>query len=193
MKIVAWDPGAAGAFLVDYAGEITITPHDELGVDPSAELFRILNGADVFCYESQTGCAGIRVSAPAMFKFGCNYMEVLGAARMLSHIRKLTGNPVMRMLPVTPQVWQKTLGLDALKMKKVKKPKVNEHMSPNEKVEIEMRCREIDKLNSGAKYHWKKTLKEEADKAFRHYGIRITMENCDAFLLLRYAWKVALK
>jgi hypothetical protein len=51
--------------------------------------------------EDQTGCAGIRTSAPAMFKFGRGFGFLLGCLQTLGYRVEL----------IRPQAWQKCLSL----------------------------------------------------------------------------------
>ena len=108
MNIVAVDPGAIGG-ICWYAEQDKLTfakkmpdTHGDL-----LELFKSIKaqGVDVAAVEAQTGCAGIKVSAPAMFKFGTNYGAILGMLMALG----------FRVELVRPQEWQKAFSLGTAK------------------------------------------------------------------------------
>lgn len=105
--IIAIDPGGSGGIVIRAGTGIVARPMP----DTEGDVLELLKAASsaaspdgnelVAVVESQTGCAGKLVSAPAMFKFGRNYGFILGALQCLA----------ARVELVTPQKWQKALSL----------------------------------------------------------------------------------
>lgn len=106
--IISIDPGQAGGiayrFLKGTAGAFKMppTPHDILGQLRDFACCAIVAGDPItVVIEEQTGCGGIRTSAPSMFKFGKGYGYLLGVCDTLQ----------IRVELVRPQRWMKDLGL----------------------------------------------------------------------------------
>lgn len=101
--ILAIDPGAGGGIVAQgielfYCDHMPETEGDVVNYLRAV----IADNRGIICViEDQTGCAGIRVSAPAMFKFGRGFGHILGVLGALG----------VRVETVRPQVWQKELGL----------------------------------------------------------------------------------
>jgi hypothetical protein len=104
MVIVAIDPGQHGGVAVQCGTQQAFAkPMPDTARDLRLLLQTAANSGqplEVFV-EAQTGCAGMRVSAPAMFKFGQNYGTIMGLCEALGYRVRL----------VRPQEWMKGLGL----------------------------------------------------------------------------------
>jgi len=161
--IIAWDPGNSGGFAVKEGGVIHVVPmHDD-----ESMLIGFLKslhdrGHRTVWYESQTYCTGVRVSAFTMGRFG----EGLGFCR---GVMAAIG---FNIIPVTPQAWQKHLGIQ-----KGEKMKKNKGMTQAERDAV-------DAHNAPLKVKWKNDLKEAAIKFF---GGKLTLKTADAVLVLKYA------
>lgn len=101
--IISIDPGANGGIAVlhgGYPAPVAVPMPDTEG-DVLAYLRDIARNASLEGYEliavveDQTGCAGVQVSAPAMFKFGRNFGFILGVLQCLA----------ARVELVKPQKW----------------------------------------------------------------------------------------
>ncbi len=105
--LIAIDPGANGGIAWQHAHGPATLPMPDTEGDVLAELRDI--AADgiregnelVAIVEDQTGCAGTKVSAPAMFKFGRGFGFILGALQTLG----------IRVELVRPQKWIDALSL----------------------------------------------------------------------------------
>ncbi len=102
MNTIAIDPGMSGGiafFDTDGQPQCVAMPHTEGDLVQLLTSLRVTNHRAIV--EDQTGCAGIRVSAPAMFKFGRSFGVILGTLQALGYRIEL----------VRPQLWQKRLAL----------------------------------------------------------------------------------
>lgn len=103
--IIAIDPGESGGIAIASRNGVRAVPMPATQGDLVELLKSVRDGSKqgecIALVEEQTGCAGIKVSAPAMFKFGRNYGFVLGALQMDG----------WRIETVRPQTWMKALGL----------------------------------------------------------------------------------
>ncbi len=106
--ILAIDPGASGGLayrhgayaavafpMPDTEGELLEVIRE---ITIRAEIEKFLPVAVI---ENQTGCVGIKVSAPSMFKFGRGFGFMIGALQALG----------WRIELVNPQAWQKGFSL----------------------------------------------------------------------------------
>lgn len=187
MNILAWDPGASGGFAwMDKFG-VQTESRSKLDGNQSLNqfLYSHLRAGGMFVYESQTYCAGVRVSAFSMGNFGQGTGEVVGAVTMLNSLLQMNSYKKILVIGVTPQAWQSRLGL--VKDKKTKKPKLSHNACAKHKQEWEMKCREIDAINAPISRDWKRRLQEEAARLYPN--IKVTMAKADALLILQYAIK----
>lgn len=114
--------------------------------------------ANFIVYEEQTGYGGSKFKSTAFFEFGHRFGRTQGRIE-----ERIDGLPAVAKLPklvgVLPQRWQKPLALT--------KPK---H-------EDKVKRRQL----------WKRALRDEAIRMYPDCPFRITLDNCDALLLLHYA------
>lgn len=162
--IVAIDPGQSGAFAVKHAGKVEVHNMPET-LGGTIELCKLLHahGQDVAVYmEKINGFIG-GAGPGQMFQFGkmCErpvaIWQTLGA----------------RIVEVRPYEWQSALHLGNCQHIKVEK-----NATPDTRLAAQQE-------NSRLKRDWKNKLKDCAEK--RYPGIRVTLKNADALLLLCYA------
>ncbi len=165
MKIIAVDPGINGA--------VVWTDTDNPGraiwfrmtsISKYHRIIRSLKTDDcVGVIECQTGCAGIRVSAPAMFKFGTTYGAWLATFHAMG----------IKLHEVPPQKWMKALDLGTRGTRKAAKG-----ASPQERSDI-------IRFNAKAKTLWKQKLASEARRLYPR--VNVILANADALLIAEYA------
>jgi len=185
MNVVAWDPGASGSFAWESGGKLFTRKFPDDLENLSKLLYSILsNPLSVLVYESQTGFAGTRNSAPAMFSFGCSYQSPLSAIAMLNVIRAHNRIPDIDFMAFTPVEWQSMLGIDDRKQKKEQKISKKKWDGPID--DYDSYCRAVDARNQPLKRAWKTALYDRAVEIYRGRNLAqpITMSNCDALLLL---------
>lgn len=165
MRWMAIDPGASGGIVVRMPdGKVASYKIPESPEAYPVAFRSILSETNPggIIIERQTGCAGFRVSAPAMFKFGVGYGTLLGLTHMLPNVQW-----------VAPQVWQKAIG-----MGKSGRKSRNKKLTPEQNDAIR---NENDRL----KANWKRLLADEAERRFPN--VKVTLKNADALLMLSFA------
>lgn len=166
MNLIAIDPGASGgiAFLIGNQVRCYRMP----GTQPDVlELIRNHAVADTTCYIEQLplyafnyGGADIPGSTiGVMFE---NFGFILGCLQTLG----------IRTIKVTPQKWQKELGLGTKGLQK----------APKGASEAERAA--VKRSNAQAKAEWKRKLRGEAQR--RYPALAATLATADALLILEY-------
>lgn len=178
-KIVAWDPGASGAFVwVRFPGVKWDRPTRQWRGEGLETFGPSINGYETFLigwirtsipfadrviYEEQTGFGGESFKSTSFFGFGRSFGETIGFIKMRIHIAKLTGNyPTLH--GILPQRWQSSLSL----------PKIKRSKDESKGDKAKRRTAR------------KRQLRDEAIRMFPDCPFRITLDNCDALLLLHY-------
>lgn len=164
--LIAIDPGAKGGIAVYENGNTLISKlpeHDNMRILALKALRE--KGHERIYIENQTGFGGEHQAG--MFAFGVGFGMLIGAGIALGFdVRK-----------VTPHTWQKCLNLGRSGRQCAPKGATTE-----EKMEIR-------KANSRAKTDWKNALKSHAQSLYPN--AHITLDTCDALLLLEYAKTLA--
>lgn len=177
MKIIGWDPGANGAFAFRIDGGVkTVRPPED--DENLARLIQLMAGIHpvTVVYESQTGVSygGARESQPSMFKFGTGFGKVLGAIAMLSIARSTNGLQPIVMEKVAPTLWQPSFDLDFKKAVKKKDYPGTEREYRNYKAQVKRERKAALRDHALSLYQGQKLLQQ------------VTLDNCDALLLLHY-------
>jgi hypothetical protein len=143
MNLLAIDPGAKGgfAFRNDKGVVSEKLPETEGDILLLIEMFSVA-GPGVCYLEQLVKYAGTRMPGSAMATYASSWGFLKGVAMARG----------WRLVLVTPQKWQKTLGLG---------------------------------VSTGDKTTWKNKLKAMAQQLYP--GIKVTLANADALLILRYA------
>lgn len=180
--IIAIDPGASGGIAwVDIAGVHCISMPETRG--DVINLFKqtigiIGDGADSIVAYHEKISGYIPDGGPSMmFQFGANCERVGCILETLG----------VRIIEITPQAWQKELGLGKKDLRKV--PKCPEELKGAHrdkwKREHEEEIKTVKTHNAVAKREWKGKLKSEAQRRFPMSGV--TLRTCDALLILDFA------
>lgn len=162
--IIGIDPGASGGIAWSAGGVINAKAMPDTRGDAIALIKAILIGSreNVAYHEKISGY--IPDGGPSMmFTFGANCERV-------SCILETLG---VRIIEVTPQAWQKSLGLGKKGLSKAP------DNAPKEQRDA------VKTANATAKRDWKNRLKSTAQKLFP--GISVTLRTADALLILEYA------
>ena len=168
--IIAVDPGANGALAIydEPSRRVTAVNTPATRGDAIELLSRLatpLPNHDVLYVEKINGFIAA-AGAGQMFQFGVQVERIPCIAQTLG----------FRIVEVPPQKWQKALGLGNIGT--VRAPA---------NADAEARAK-IRQANAATKRDWKNKLKAEAQRRFP--GIRVTLHNADAVLLLEYALMV---
>lgn len=90
----------------------------------------------------------------------------------------------VRIIEITPQAWQKELGLG--KSERIPAPRMPKGLKMSEKViwrsKNKLAIQAARVHNSSAKREWKRKLKDESQRRFP--TLKVTLQTCDALLLL---------
>ena len=167
---IACDPGASGGIVWSNRSGVHVIPMPETrrgcidAIKDIREQHETLEceGEPVAYIEKINGFIPDG-GASQMFQFGAS-VERVGC------ILETLG---VRLVEMTPQAWQKALGLGTKGLEKAKPG-----MSPAEKSLLKAR-------NQIIKREWKQKLKSEAERRFP--GVKITLKTADALLLLDVA------
>lgn len=171
--IFAIDPGAAGGIAIqykDYKAVCFPMPETE------GDLIRLLSsfshepGERVFYLENLVKHMGPGMPASYMAVYASNWGFIKGAIQM-------QGCPLHI---VTPQKWQKFLGLGITGRLKFDADKFHGLSEATKQEKARIR-----KANDALKRAWKKKLKGEAQRLYPH--LNVTDKTADALLLLSYA------
>lgn len=166
--VISVDPGSSGGIAWKDAAGVHCVPMPETRGDVIA-LFKVTlglcgDGADSVVAYHEKISGYIPDGGPSMmFQFGANCERVGCILETLG----------VRIIEVTPQAWQKELGLGKKGFQK-SPPKA----SAEEK-------KAVKQANARAKTEWKNKLKAEAQRRFP--GLKITLKSADALLILDWA------
>lgn len=181
-RYLAWDPGASGGFAWMSDGNL-VTHKTRKIKDIHMFLISALSQTDEFVFEFQTGYTGTFNSSSSMFTYGTHYGTVLSAIDMYNTILRLSKKKEISIQHVSAAMWQKSL--DIQKQQKVRKPKLNQNPTRDQKDNHIAACKRIDAMNAPVKTSWKRSLRDAARKMYKNDSI--TLENCDVSLILNYA------
>lgn len=171
VTLIAIDPGASGGIAVLSGASAAGWPMPDTVRDLCDMLLAVRVGSDgVKCYMEEVGgyVGGVGQPGSAMFAFGKSVGQVEGVLVGL-------GIPFET---VRPQKWQKGLGV----VPKITLRGDYTGMSPEE---AQAERKRIANLNAAAKREQKNKLKDFAQRLFP--GLKVTLKNCDALLILEYA------
>lgn len=163
--LIAVDPGASGGIAWTDGAGVFITNIPETRGDCISLLRGIVAATPVqwtAYHEKITGFIPDG-GATMMFEFGRN-VERIGC------ILETLG---VRILEVAPREWQARLALG-----KVDRQRATADMTLEQKAAVK-------RHNAHAKQDWKNKLKADAQRRFP--GLKVTLKNCDALLILDYA------
>lgn len=178
-KIVAWDPGASGAFVWVRRPGVTwdkstrqwrgvglafIKPNTSID-NAMILIYKAVPLSDLIVYEEQSGFGGSEFKSTAFHSFGKGFGRLLGAIEMSILTLKRERCCYPKLVGILPQRWQKVLNLPKLKPVKGE--------SKNDKAK--------------RRTAWKRQLRDEAIRLYPDCPFKITLDNCDALLLLHYA------
>lgn len=155
---VGIDPGASGGFVI-YSPSVGLSEDMYLVTQPMIEdlgkrftwMKQYLTGVAItthVCLEQVSGFIGTKHPGSRMFNFGMNYGSILMALAALG----------IQYTLVTPQKWQKELG-------------------------IHPRYKKVE-----SKEDFKRRLRTIAVKLFPNFSDQITLKTCDAVLLSYYSF-----
>lgn len=170
--IIAIDPGKSGA-IVSHNNRTTLAWSMPQTREDAIRLFKTLEGLSTggdrqMIIEQQHGAGSTRSSPTTMFTFGCYYERMIMVALMCGFAVTL----------VTPQRWMKVLNLGTIGTRR----------APNGSSDAVKK--EFKKSNQELKRLWKLHLRDTARKIHPEMAGKITLDNCDAILILAYAQKV---
>lgn len=198
MNVVAIDPGKGGSVVHLSGGQIWVfgMPEDRC---MAMEMF-----ASIKAHNSQTPKVYIEKVAPFIPGGGASHMFAYGRkVEMITCVPCVLGFEVIE---VAPQTWQRELGLGS--SDRVKVPGPPRLSIPKGATSIMRRwlrrdhklivadfkeknaeaIKAAERHNDVAKREWKRKLREVAQDTFPNF--KVTLENCDALLILEYAKKV---
>lgn len=172
--IIAIDPGASGGIAWEY-------PDSKACVMPmlstEGDIIKLLSSA----FTASPNCPiavfmedlvkhmGAGIPASTMAVYASNWGLIKGAVMMAGHPLHL----------VTPQRWQKALGLGITgRQKATTIIGISDEQMKDER-------KRVSKLNSALKKDWKNKLKGEAQRLYPH--LDPTLKTADALLILAYA------
>lgn len=166
--IISIDPGASGGIAWTLGGKVSAVAMPDTRGDTILRIHSIaeesgMYGWPIIAYHEKIS-GYIPDGGPSMmFQFGANCERVGCILETLG----------VRIIEVTPQAWQKSLGLG--KKGLTKSP---EKATKDQKAAVKT-------ANAVAKRDWKNKLKAEAQRRFP--GAPVTLRTCDALLLLDFA------
>lgn len=172
--VLAIDPGAKGGVIsVNGAGRIAVRPLPDTETDrvhillSMAQEARAARQTPVLVLERVGGYVG-GAGAPgsAMFNFGKGVGILLGAGMALGY----------RIVEVTPQCWQKDLGLGTSGASQIRS-------LPGDSKEQKKKAQAE---RSRLKKEWKNKLKDKAQKLYPEFADKITLDTADAALILEW-------
>lgn len=166
--LIAIDPGVSGGIAVSIGTQTRCHKMPGTQADILTALKSYISGmpelaSNCVCYiEQLPKYVGDNVPSSTIFVMAENYGFILGVLQTLG----------VRTITVTPQAWQKALGLGTKGLKKV---------APGAGIEERSA---VKRHNQEAKAEWKRKLREHAQRRYPH--LAATLATADALLILDY-------